>query len=227
MVIISRNPRIFGIAFIGLLVLNLFLLGLLIGMYQHTPRKPPDIELELLADAKFPPILRDIPTSAFERVQPIVEKYKPTVQEQLQQLAKARRGVHQQLIAETIDHDALNNAFKQMRDVDEALKKILHQGFIEILDKLTFEERQVLAKRLEKPARRLERLEKRIADYLRERDSNNDGDITQTEFIEGLPPRRQTIAIERFKRLDKDNDGILSQSELNIFFSSEANEEGK
>ncbi|ALG69158.1 periplasmic heavy metal sensor [Beggiatoa leptomitoformis] len=227
MVIISRNPRLFGIAFIGLLVLNLFLFGLLIGMYQHPPCKPPpeQTELEILADFKLPPIFRDLPPSAFERIQPIVEKYKPTIQAQLQQLRQVRQSIHTQLMAETLDRQQLDNTFKQVRDIDESLKNNLHQGFIEILDKLTVAERQAFAEKLNKPiGNRLERLEKRVANYLRERDSDKNGELTQTEFTEGLPPRRQAIAIERFKHLDKNNDGVLTESELEAFKLKQSDE---
>jgi len=213
-----RNPFIFGIIFLISLAINLFLGGMMAGWYlqrgdgnDHPQWDHPPAILQALPEAR-------------DRIHPILQRNAPMVHPKIQRLQQAKREVHRQMAADTLDITALTKAFEQMRQVELETKTAIHRVFVEVISTLTKEERQRLEQYLPRhegpgaghgrpfpgeppPFSKVEGL-------LEERDQNSDGKLSPEEFLAPIPEQRRSRAKHHFQELDTDKDGFVTQSEL-------------
>jgi len=221
MAVILRNPLIFGITLLISLAVNLFLGGILMGWYLHGGN---DSAHPFPPKWDHPPaILQALPEAA-DRIEPILQRNAPQIHPKIKQLQQIKREVRHQIAAETLDTIALENAFAQMRQAELETKTAIHRVFVEVINSLTPEERQRLEQRLprhEGPGGGrgypfpLEPPPFLNADKLLEkRDQNQDHKLSREEFLAPLPEQRRSRAEHHFQKLDIDQDGFLTESEL-------------
>jgi uncharacterized membrane protein len=221
MAVILRNPLIFGIILLISLAVNLFLGGILMGWYLHGGNNPAH---PFLPKWDHPPaILQALPEAA-GRIQPILQRNSPTIHPKIKQLQQIKREIYRQIATENLDTIALENTFARMRQAELETKTAIHRVFVEVISRLTLEERQRLEQRLPHhegpgggrgypfpqeppPFSKADRL-------LAERDQNQDDKLSLEEFLAPLPEQRRSRAEYHFQKLDVDQDGFLTENEL-------------
>jgi uncharacterized membrane protein len=142
MAVIMRKPFIFAIILVISFILNLFLIGLVSGLYlQHPFQK--DIPRPSAWFFHPPTILKALPETR-TRLTPILHRNAPFVHEKIKKLRQAQRAIQQQMGLDNLDKVSLEKAFSQLRQAELEKSIVVHQVFIEALGQLTTTERQQL-----------------------------------------------------------------------------------
>ena len=221
----QKNWLIAGVLLLSL-VANLFLAGLLLGLsWQPETTASEKVMAEELEKGEplsrmLPKVLLEMPET-HERVKTIMQRNMPLVKDQVRYLWEARQQVRQEMQQDVIDEQALRRAFSHLRLAEAALKETVHPTFIEVILVLTPTERhQLTQQRLQgqqqKVAAQLFALppEVRAQRILQRRDDNQDGLVSESEFLLHAPPWQQSDAAQRFQNLDLDGNGVLTVEEL-------------
>lgn len=142
MAVMMRKSLAFAVIFAISLVINLFLMGLVTGLYLQRPFHP-DRPIPPPLFFHPPTILKALPETQ-ERLSPILHQHASTVHEKIEKLHQARRAVHRQIKQDRLNREALEATLLQLRRAELEKDTVFHQIFAEMMSRLTKEERQRL-----------------------------------------------------------------------------------
>jgi uncharacterized membrane protein len=139
-----NEQRLFAIALIVSLALNLFMFGILVGGFAHGMRPPPPPphggpEMRLMQ------LLEILPESSRERISPLLDKHVLEIRDKMDALRQAKRAVHTCLTKENFDAAALADSLARVQQTMFAVQTVTHNSFVEVVSQLNREERQKLS----------------------------------------------------------------------------------
>ncbi len=218
MAVKMNKGHIVAIALIGSLICNIFLAGWFIGFHwQELPQLPQPNQSDRVSADLFD-ALHSMP-ELDSRVHPILHQHFEEIRPKVHAVRNAKIQVRQLLSADSFEPAAIEQALNQVADTEYQLRKGTHKVFLEVLNALTPEERNKLAKytpRSDEEHRHPPPRDGRHPRWkpLPEYDQDNDGKVTWEEFSADAPPFRQRRLSFRFKFLDQNKDGALDAAEM-------------
>lgn len=161
----SLNRRnIIALVLLCSVALNLFFVGTLVARYMDRPERPSE-----------PPsmrwLMRDLDPATRERLRPQTSTFGQHLRPLRADMFRAQREVNELLAADTVDQQAIAQAFEKLRAASLRYQELSHQQLAQVVTQLTVEQRtQALRFMLERRNPDGER----GAERNRDRDANNE-----------------------------------------------------
>ena len=132
-------------AFIGSIILNVLLLGFVLG---QSPRR---FDRNAMRQQRMEQVIKDLPEASQQRLRERFQQLRSTADPLFEQMRKAQDEAVQVLGAESFDEAALDRQEAKINDLRAQMSKQLSQSVKSALKDLSLEERRRFAQMLRRP----------------------------------------------------------------------------